>query len=297
MLNVDDILDESDVLTYDSDLLNVFGESDLKVSQLLQDKRTIAVQSWLALGLEKAGYSPIRHSARRVPDRAFASTASVLTDITDSLGDKTANDLNLYTTLITPGTDYLYIGFAEPYRGLWVTMVDSLNINTLTISSPAYWTGQWSGFNSLTDGTVRSNSIAFSGSGRISWQMPTDWEKRPVNAETTWRFWMRLGLNQRPSSGTYLSQVLPIRTSRFTDPAAFYTLSLMYGESWGAQRGEWKDKAAAYSKMAQDALTETMGLTLISDEFLMEDQESVRQTDASSTTPPGASELFTWQRG
>jgi hypothetical protein len=291
MRRVDDIVTELDVLAVDNDVLQVFGNTPSAVQSNLAGKRMSVVDDWLYGRLVRAGYSPHRHSVRYAPEKAFTLTAGTYTDVTEKVSDKTLDDLDLSAVLITSAADFLYVGTPEAPRGLWVTMQNTPNANSFTISTYQYWTGSgWSAFTSLSDATL-ANSISFSGGGRIAWQPPTNWAKRSVNDESTWRYWMRVTTSQQPSTPTAISQALPVNRSRLTLPSVYKTMAMMYGESWGAQRGEWKEKARDYNLMAEDMLDDALiGLG----EFTLPDEE---QVTPSSPAPGNDQSMFIIERG
>lgn len=291
MLNVADVLDELDILALDSEVLTTFGSSPAIVRANLEEKRRVSVEDWLYNGLVKRGMSPEAHSIRFAPASALAVTGGTFTDVTAAAGDNSPTTLVMGNILAGAPTDKLYVASPQPMTGLWVTMVDSLNINTLTVLSAQYWNGgAWSSFNSLVDGTTQTSSIALSGGGRVSWRMPLNWQKRPLDNQTSWRYWIRLTTNQPVSLSTYVNHFLPIRRSRLTMPAALKTLALLYAESWGIQNGQWKEKSEEYGKMA-DAALETATQSLV--EFLVTEEEAVIPADV---LPPDPS-LTLWERG
>lgn len=290
MLNVQDVLSELDILAYDSEVLTTFGATTSAVSANLDNKRRVAVDDWLYNGLIRRGYSPEKHSVRFAPDQVWGYTGGTYTDLTDAAKDNTASDINPNTVLASAGTDALYVGMSQPFAGLWVTILDTPNINTLTGLQAAYWNGgQWSNVNSLVDGTSAVSSLALSGGGRVSWQMPTTWQPRPLNGED-WRFWVKLTTTRQPSAATRLTHLLPIRRSRLTAPAAIKALSLLYAESWGVQNGQWREKSDEYAKMA-DLMLEAATRDLM--EFMTEPEQAVVPTTAPAPDPS----LFTLERG
>lgn len=288
MLSTQDLLSEADVLAFDNEVLTVFGASAAAVRTNLNGKRLIAVQDWLHGELLRAGYRPEQHTARYPSASVLHLTGSTYADITTAASDKTIDDLAL-PTLLASSTDRLLVSSTRPFKGLVVGMLDT--VNSLTSSAIVeYWSGgQWLAL-SLTDATQVVTGKSFSGGGRITWTIPDDWAKRPVNAESTWRYWVRLGVTVSPNAGT-ATHLLPLLRSRLTTPAAHYALSLLYGESWGIQRGEWKDKAAEYQKMADRLL-----LSALKDlqEFDTTGAEAVSTVEEPAEPDPN---LTTWERG
>lgn len=286
MLNTVDVLTELDVLALDNEALVTFGNSPAVVSANLAAKRTHVVQDWLYSALVKGGYSPAKHSVRYAAEKVLGLTGSTFTDFTEAANDNSLNDLDLSTILAAP-TDALYVGMAVPARGLWMTMLSSLNVTSMT-ASYAYWNGsQWAGFNSLVDGTINS-LVPFGQGGRVTWSEVADWAARPLNNDATWRFWLRVQTTAAP--GARLTHTLPIRRSRLTAPAALKTLALLYGESWGVQAGEWRQKSEVYHRMADEALA---GALRDLAEFVTEPEQAVTPATVQKPDPS----LFTLERG
>lgn len=288
MLNTGDLLADVDLLALDGTVLDEFGTLSAVYSG---DKRRIAVEHWLTTRVQQAGYVTSRHQTRRQPDSAFGLTGGSYADIAQAASDH-ASDLWLSSLLPTPSTDAIYVGLDDPWRGLWVGMLDSVNVNTLTASSVTYWDGgQWAGFNSLTDATMAASSIALSGGGRLMWQAPDDWARRPVN-DSRWLYWVRVKLTRAPSASAVATSLLPIRRSRLTVPGAMYALGLLYREAAARTRGDWADKARAML----DAATSELSIVMpqIADEFDADDSGAVGATEAGSVTP---SQGFQWLRG
>lgn len=296
MLITADLLTDLDLLALDSTILDAHGPTQESVTSNLAEKRRVAVEDWLFSGLKKAGYSPARHSVRYAPHKAFAYTAGVYTDITTAISDKSADDLNLASALASPSADAIFIGHNDPPAGLWTTVLDYPNTNSLAVASLSYWNGgRWQGFSSLADGTRANSLVSFSGGGRFSWRTPTDWQPRPLNSEADWRFWLRLTVASSLVSSATVTQLLPIQRSRLTTPAAYYTLHLLYQEGWGVQRGEWKEKAELFGKRAQEALD---GAVRDLDEFLADETDgSMAQAVVPSAPVHPVRDLTSWERG
>lgn len=291
MLNVNDILTDLDVIALDATVLSAFGPNTPAMTASLADKRSVVVNQWLRAELLKAGFAPDRHSIRIAPDSGLRYTAGSYVDITDAIGSESLDDLDLTAALATPGTDYLYLRSPQPVRGLSVVMQESVNVNTLTYSSVSYWNGgKWTAFNSFVDGTRAVSSLTLSGGGLMQWALPTDWARRSFNDETEWGHWMRLTTSQALSATVKASQLLPMKPSVLTLPGALKTLSLVYGESWGAQQGEWREKAQEYRTMADKALASA--LTGVAEEFVTDGEEAVRaDSDEDNRPDPGLFEL------
>lgn len=295
MLIIDDLLTELDVLAVDSTVLTSFGATEGAASVNLAAKRRLVVDDWLRGALERAGLPAERHTVRRAPDFAFGYTAGVYTDLTAALADRTLDDVDMSTVIASAVGDALYIRSRQPFRALWLTLFDAVNTTSACVSSPTYWDGgRWAAFSSLVDNTAIPSSTTLSGGGRISWQLPTNWQKRPLSTEEDWGFWMRFQLSKVVSAGTTVTHALPIRTSRLTQPCVLRVLSVLYSESWGAQRGEWREKAYAYARQADDTLS--WALSQVADEFVLTDEDEAPPTDPSSSLQYRQS-LFTMERG
>lgn len=288
MLNTGDIVTPLDLMALDLEAFTEFGT--LSESSLM-DKRQVTVEHWLTTRLGKAGLPVSRHMTRRSPDKGYSVTSGGA--FTPQTFDSKDTWLDVADLLVVPGTDALYVGMETPFRGLYVGMGDSVNANSLSISSVTYWNGgKWNAFSSVVDATYVSSSIAYSGGGRVMWRTPETWSRRAIGADSDWFYWVKLQLNRQPSTGTLINQLLPIRHSRLTTPAAMYSLGLMYRDAAVRTRGDWAEKGRL---MMQDAETE-LGLvvTMVQDEFDVDRSESVSATEIGSVTP---STGFRWERG
>jgi hypothetical protein len=294
MLNIDDLLTELDVLAVDSTVLTGFAETAEAGSTNLAAKRRIVVDEWLRGALEANHYQPERHLVRRAPDQVYGFTGGVYTDLTDHAGDSTADDINLATVIVSPATDALFVRASQPFRSLWLTMIGTVNVGSICVASPQYWNGgAWTAFDNLVDET-RVNTVSLTKGGRLSWQLPTDWNRRPLATDTEWGFWLKLAWSAAPTASTVVSQVLPVRRSRLTPACVYRVLALLYSESWGVQRGEWKEKAVRYYEMADESIAGA--IDKIQDEFVLAaTDEAVTATMQSSVTVDPS--LFILERG
>lgn len=279
-MNYEDLLSQLDVLAVDSLALDDFGANG---ASILTDKRRLAVE-WLQRGLERDGLSPSKHMTRHVPKAAFQHTGGSYTDRTAVLSD-TSQTLDLSAVFATPGNDSLFIAHEQPFNGLYAGMLDAVNaLNTTAINSVTYWNGgQWAGVNSLSDGTsVSAVSGAWSGGGRISWQLPTDMQKRPLSTQTQYLYWVRLRVSRAPTAGTNLIQLLPIRRSRLTLPAAYHALALLYDDGDPRHRGEWQEKVDRYHRKAGEMLMDA--LRYVRDEFDIDEGQAVSDDEINSVS-------------
>lgn len=284
-----DLLTDLDVLALDVRATSDYGTGNATLSE----KRRVAVTDWLRPRVEQAGYPAHRHMTRRAPDAAWQLTGGAYTDRISALGDYTSDDLDLNDVFVTVGTDALYVGSREPFRGLYVALVDSLN-TVASVASVTYWNGAWTAPASLIDGTIATSGKSFSGSGRITWSLPDDWHVRPVNNSPA--YWARLTVSARPTDETRVGQVLPLSRSRLTYPAACYTLGLLYQEGIGNQRGDYAAKADRFFAEADRALA--VALPLAQDEFDVDATGAVDRLEVNSLARVSYhGSLYSWERG
>lgn len=287
-MNPGDILTDLDVLAEDIEAATSFGSSPLA------PKRMSAIE-WAKVRMEKSGLRPRLHSTRVEPT-AYHYTSGDWTDVSDDLGSKTPDDLSLATAIVSASDDYLLVGSPLPFRGLYVAMVDSVNVNSQTVGQFTYWDGgTWRTPNSLADGTLSlTNSASFSGGGRVTWMMPDNWQRRSYDGSGTepFLYYMRVKLNRVPTGA--IGQLLPIRQSRLTRPLALYTLGLLYTEGIAGTRGNWAEKANRFLASASSELEIVLGGTGIMDEFDADESEAVGTGDINSVTPPYTHQ---WLRG
>lgn len=282
-----DLLTDLDVLALDNRATSDYGIANATLSE----KRRVAVTDWLRPRIEQVGYRAHRHLARRAPDAGWQLTGGVYTDRIGEFGDDTTNDVDLHDVFVTPGTDALYIGSREPFRGVYVAMIDSLN-TAASVASLTYWNGAWTAPSSVVDGTIQASGKSFSGSGRITWSLPDDWHTRQINNSPA--YWVRLTVSARPTDETRVGQVLPLSRSRLTYPAALYALGLLYQEGIGNQRGDYAAKADRFFAEAERALA--IALPLISDEFDVDASGALERLEVNSIAR-STQNLFTWERG
>jgi hypothetical protein len=181
-------------------------------NQRAEAKRELKI--WLERDFaKKPDGTPLKGVADRVrdtyaPDAVFGYTGGLYTDLTGVAGDETADDLTLANVFVTVGTDRLYIGFDGEADALQVFMADALNavasVLTVKYSGAAGWTAL-----TVTDGTATSGKT-FSKSGRITWTIPTDWQRKSVNEIDT-LFWLELSVSVALTSGTKAGQMLAVR--------------------------------------------------------------------------------------
>lgn len=278
-----DLLTDLDLLALDRLCLTDFGVS------ALTDKRAVAAE-WIRQRVEQAGYRPHQHAIRHAADAVVGFTGSTYTDYTAAAADTTDLDLPLSSILSTPASCALYVGFREPFKGVWVGMVDALNSQS-AVASLTVWTGAWTGVTSLTDGTIATSGKSFSKGGLVTCQQPDAWSRRTLNNSLL--YWARVQVSASLTAATAAAQLTPILPSRLTLPAAHYALGLLYQESYGAQRGAWSEKATSMFEQAKAALD--VALPLIADEFDVDDSDAITRPEVSSVTAALGPTI--WERG
>jgi hypothetical protein len=141
-------------------------------------------------------------------DAVYGYTGGSYTDLTTTAGDETANDVALASVFATIGTDRLYLGFEGEADGFAVFMRDAFNaiasVMTVKYSGPAGWTAL-----TASDGTSSSGKT-FAKSGRVTWTIPTDWQRTEVNG-TDELLWIEVSISVALTAGTKASQVLQVK--------------------------------------------------------------------------------------
>ncbi len=161
------------------------------------------------------------------PDAVLGFTSSAYTDFTNEAATKDEEDINLAAIFATFGTDKLYVGHSGEFDALDVRMMDSLNaiasVLTVKYSGPSGWTAL-----TATDGTSNSGKT-FGKSGRITWTVPTDWQRLTLNDSNDAHFWLQLSVSAALTAGTSATQMLVVKApdglKRF---CAFQCLGYIY---------------------------------------------------------------------
>lgn len=251
-----DLVADADLYAYERTLREVFGE-------LLtwEDRRAKTLEDWLFPILKGAGYEPQRLRTRHQADPVYAYTAAAYVDKTAAAKDTTADDLNLATIFATAGSDYLYVGSVEPFRGIFLRLLDSVSSATGTMTVE-YWNGRWRGLQ-IADSTKAVSGKTLSAGGSVTWTLPVDWATRPVNGSGA-RYWARISVNATPTGAT-ATQIGVIRRSVLCAPATLRTLMWIFREAPTSQDGPWDRKAAYYETEADAALQRA--LRIVGGEF------------------------------
>jgi len=175
-------------------------------NQRAEAKRDLKI--WLEID-----YAHIAGVADRIKDTyrcdvVAGYTTGVYTDLTDAASDDTEDDVDLSDVFVNATNDRLYVGFSGESSALAVKMLASLNaiasVLTVKYSGPKGWTAL-----TVTDGSIVSGKT-FAQSGRITWTVPTDWQRRTLIDDNAY-FWLELKVSATLTSGTSLSQLLAVR--------------------------------------------------------------------------------------
>lgn len=238
-----DLVSDTDLVAYEADILTAFGKLEWTA------KRQKAVQDWLWPLLKAAGFPPERFRTRYACDVVKAFTGAAYSDKTSAASDTTVDDLALATIFATPGTDALYIGSTQMFRGLSVRLSDAVSAvtSTLTVS---LWTDAWEAV-PIADGTSRVSGKAFSGGGAVTWTVPDGWVPRVVNGSDP-LYWAKVTISATPTATT-AGQIGVIRHSLLSGPATLRTLALIMREAPTQQDGPWQAKAEWYEQEAERA--------------------------------------------
>ena len=250
-----DLVDDTDLRAYETQIKESFDV------QSYADKRSRALEDWLFPILAGQGFDPQRLRTRAAADLVYGYTSSAFSDKTAATQNTTDNDVDLAAIFATPGSDALYIGSGQPFRGLFFRLLDSVSAvaSALTVS---YWAGYWKAL-PIADRTAITSGKTFSGGGSVTWTLPGDWATRPVNS-SGWLYWVKVTVSATPA-GAACSQIGCIRASRLRAPATLRTLELIFREAPTGQDGPWAAKAQYYGEEAAKAIERA--LPLVAGEF------------------------------
>jgi len=266
-----DLCNDVDLVAYETAILTQFGQTDWI------PKRSKAIEDWLAPILRGQGYPIERLRTRYEADKVYGYTGSVYTDATSVVRDTTVDDLNLATVFATAGSDSLYIGSTQQFRGLSVRMHEAVNA-TASVLSVASWADNWIPL-TLDDGTVKVVGKTFSGGGAVTWRVPFTWVKRSINGSDP-LYWVKVTVSVTPASAK-AGQIGVIRRSALCAPVTYRTLTLIMREAPTGGAGPWAEKAAWYEREADAALQRA--LSIIGGEF----ETDVPPTDQISEEESG----------
>lgn len=266
-----DLVTDFDLRDYEAAVLSGFGQSTW------QGKRTKALEDWLFPILKSRGFNPHQLRTRYDCDRVFGYTASAYTDRTGVVTDTTDSDLNLATLFATAGTDALYLGSTQPFRGIVFRLLDSVS-TAAGVMSVAYWNGNWEPL-LIADGTIQTAGKTLSAGGAVTWLLPVDWMTRTVNSSAR-VYWVKVTVSATPTSAA-ASQISVIRASSLRAPATYRTLQLIMAEAPTGSDGPWQEKAQFYKQEADDALSRA--LQIVGGEFDTDGTDQLSPTEAAQT--------------
>lgn len=146
---------------------------------------------------------------RWAPEWVFGYTGGAYTDLTTKTRDDEPEDVDLAAALATFGTDRLYIGAGWEFEGVALQLLDSLNAIT-SVLTVKYWSPTGWAALQVVDGTAVSGKTGAQ-SGRVTWQLPTDWAMRRLNGTGDEYFWVELSVSAALTAGTAISQLLTVR--------------------------------------------------------------------------------------
>jgi hypothetical protein len=144
-----------------------------------------------------------------IAEALYGYTGGVYTDISSPAATiSTENDVNLSSIFVTPASDRIYLGSLGEFDGIYVRQLDRLNAvaSTLTVkySGPTGWTAL-----TALNGTA-STTATFAKSGRITWTVPSNWERRTlVTADPM--FWIELSVSAGLTANTAATQILLVK--------------------------------------------------------------------------------------
>lgn len=278
-----DLVSDADLIAYEASILKTFNVADWI------EKRQRALDDWLAPILLSRGYTLARLKTRVEPSALYGYTGSAYSDLLTASRNTTTDDVNLATVFTTVGTDALYVGSAQPFRGLSVRMQDSVSA-VASVLTVAYWNDGWTTL-AIHNGTAKTTGKTFSGGGAVTWSLPADWVVRTLNSAGPY-YWVKLTVSATPTSAK-AGQIGCIRRSVLCAPAILRTLTLIMREAPTGGGGPWADKAIWYETEADAALQRA--LPLVGGEFDTDESDQVSDTEAAQTDAEVATP-FTWER-
>jgi hypothetical protein len=278
-----DLLDDTDLVAYEQDILSHFG------ADTWQARRTKALEDWLFPILKGRGFDPHRLRTRYECDTVFGFTGAAYSDQTSNAQDETANDVDLATVFATPSTDALYIGSSQPFRGVFVRLLDSVS-SAAGNMAVSYWSGGWESL-TITDRT-RATQKTLGQGGSVTWTLPVDWATRALNG-TDPLYWVKVTVSATPT-GAAASQMGVIRSSALRAPVTFRTLQLIFQEAPTGVDGPWRDKAQFYKDEADLALQRA--LAIVGGEFDTDASDLVSESESVQTPETAGGRAFSWER-
>jgi len=268
-----DLVTDADLLAYEPKILTHFGQASWG------DLRTKVLEDWLWPQLRGRGFDPARFRTRYAAD-AVCYGASY-TDLTEAATDTTTDDLPL-ATIFASASAYLYVGSAQPFRGISLRITDAPSATAATLSV-ALWRDIWQSA-AITDGTAKTSGVPLSGGGAITWTVPADWATRDLGTFGPY-YWARIALSAVPTGAT-ATQVSVIRRSLLCAPVTFRALALIFRGAPLNQAGPWEPRADWYEQEAERALDRAW--PVLGGEFDTITEDDVVDADEQAQTPDAA---------
>lgn len=266
----DDLVSDVDLVSYEAGILSSFGQTDW------QARRTKALEDWLFPHLKARGLDPYKIRTRFESDALLSFTGAAYADRVGPSRDTATDDIDLAAIFATPSTDALYIGSKQPFRGVFLRLLDNVS-SVAGALSVTYWAGTWEPL-TLTDRTKLGTKTLAAG-GSVTWTLPVDWASRKIN-NSAQVYWVRLKVSATPT-GAKASQIGVIRASSLRAPATFRTLELIFREAPTGADGPWIDKAAFYRDEAESALQRAF--LIVGGEFDTDATDLISEEEAAQT--------------
>lgn len=185
--------------TYDKSLLKrVYGAAEATITGITEGHTTSGYSPLVSLQLDGTNVkvrldgtlwlTGTAHALDfRLPlDSVF--TLSGASTFTDNTAEAASPSGTAFSLISYSGTNYLYLGRADQFKGVFFKLATNGNYGSLTWQYPAYTgasaTGTWT---TLT--VAGASGLSASPSG-ASWTIPTDWT--PVTINSTQRYWVRV---------------------------------------------------------------------------------------------------------
>lgn len=279
----DDLVADEDLAGYEASILTDFGQTDWKL------RRTKALEDWLFPHLKTRGLDPYKLRTRYECEAVAGFTGGSYSDKAGVAKDTNADDLNLAAVFVTPGSDALYIGSVQPFRGIFFRLTDNVS-SVAGALAVAYWAGTWEPL-TISDRTKLGQKSLGSG-GAVTWPQPVDWATRKVSGDQV-LYWAKVTMSATPT-GALASQIGVIRASSLRAPATFRTLQLIFREAPTGADGPWGEKAAFYADEAELALQRA--LQIVGGEFDTDGSDLVSPDESTQTAEEVGGGSFTLER-
>jgi len=175
-------------------------------NQRAEAKRDLKI--WLEVDFPQIENVADKIKDTHAAEAIYGYTGGSYTDMSIEASDTTESDVDLSDVFTTPASDKLYIGASGEFDGLSVRMLDALNAanSTLTVkySGPSGWATL-----TTVNGTA-NGSATFAKSGRITWTIPSNWERRTLVTNEA-LFWVQLSVSAALTTDTSATQVLLVK--------------------------------------------------------------------------------------